>query len=134
MHQQGRHAARRIRTFFQNAARLDEAADELVGFLIADFGASELLGRVALEQLVIGVVGHRANRGGEIGIGIVEDFVFPFSETLGAGRKRTQPFGDGRSPCDVVLHHRADHLVEIFGLVVSAGELLIDPSSQPILG
>jgi hypothetical protein len=68
-------SAWRVRTFLENAARFDEAADELVGFFIADFGASELLGGVALEQLVIGGVGHRANRGGEIGVGVVEDFV-----------------------------------------------------------
>ncbi len=134
MHQQGRHPARRVRAFFQNAAGLDKSADEFVGFFIADFGALALLGRVALEQFVIGVVGHRADRGGEIGLGIVQDFVFSFSKASRARRKGAQPFGDGRSPGDAVLHHRADHLVVIFGLVIRAGQLLIDPASKPVLG
>ena len=33
----------------------------------------------------------------------------------------------------MVLHHRADHGIEIFGLIVSAGELLIDHAAEPIL-
>ena len=134
MHQQGRHSAGRIRALLQDPAGLDKAPDEFVGFFIADFGALELLGRVALEQLVIGVVGHRADRSGKIGIGVVQDLVFSFSEALGARRKGAQPFGNGRCPRDAVLHHRADHLIEIFGLVVRAGDLLIDLPSQPILG
>ena len=134
MHEQGRHAAGRVRALLQDASGLDETPDKFVGFFIADFGLLELLGRVSLEQLVIGVVGHRADRRGEIGIGFVQDLILSFSKASGARRKGTQPFGNGRSPRDVVLHHRADHRVEIFGLVISAGELLIDHPSQPILG
>ena len=65
MHQQRRHAARRVRAFLQDAAGLDEAPDELVGLVVADLGALELLGRVALEQLVVGIVGDRADRAGQ---------------------------------------------------------------------
>ena len=134
MHQQRRHAAGRVRPFFQDAAGLDETPDEFFGFFIANFGVLELLGRVALEQLVISVVGHRPDCGGEIGMGIVQDLVFSFSEALSARRKGTQPLGNGRSPRDVVLHHRTDHLVVVFRLVISSGELLIDHAAEPILG
>ena len=38
------------------------AADEFVGFFVADFSLLALRGRVALEQFIVGVVGDRSDR------------------------------------------------------------------------
>ena len=66
VHQQAGHAARRVGAFLEDAAGLHEAADELVGLLVADLGALELLGLVALEQLLGGVFGDDAHGGGKV--------------------------------------------------------------------
>ena len=120
--------------FLEDAAGLHEAPDEFVGLGVADLGVLELLGLVALEQLLGGVLGDDAHGGRKIGVGIAEDLLLLLPEALRARRQRPQPLGDGRGPGHVMLHHRGDDLVVVLGLVERARLLGVDPAGGAIDG
>ena len=84
MHKERRHAARRVGAFLQDAAGVHKATDKLVRLFVEHLGAVQLCRRVAPKQLVVGIVCHRPHRRRQVGVGIVQDFVFPFPETCGA--------------------------------------------------
>ena len=128
-----RHAARRIGPFLEPAAGLDEAPDELVGLLQSQLGQVELLRRVALEQLVVGVVRDRAHRCRAAVLRIVEDLLFLLAEALGVGRQRPDDLGQRRRPGGLVLHHHVDDRLVILGLVIAADGFLIDQALQTVV-